>query len=55
MLLEKNTGEVDCYLGVFKTVITIETGDITFDRPCLILILLSTTPCHEETNVESCD
>ena len=48
MLLETNTEVVDCYLGVFKTVITIETGDITLE-------ILSTAPRHEETNVESCD
>ena len=48
MLLEKNTRVVDCYLGVFKAVITIETGDITLE-------ILSTAPRHEETNVESCD
>jgi hypothetical protein len=48
MLLETNTGVVNCYLGVFKTVITIETGDITLGAQ-------DTAPRHEETNVESCD
>ena len=41
------------YFEVFKTVITIETGDIGGALVTLIMMIIGTPPCDGETNVES--